>query len=147
MEAIQPVGIGNSSQVTTDINQITMSSTNRTSGIGGATSGVKNINSAISGMLKSIGGGLENDELLKALIALIIIAALLQESIKGFGQGSAESLRALGNGRSDPTQSMSTSSTFTSYESTSVYSTTTITATDAGTANGTDLGGRMDVTG
>ncbi len=151
MEGVQSVGTSSAGQVTAGISEISQSSTSVTTSIGTFASesgSVSNINSSITKMLQSIGGGLENDELLKALIALIIIAALLQETLKGTGRGSAESLLALGSGRGDPTQYMATSSSFSSYEATTVaYSTTTVSSADAGTADGAELGGRMDVTG
>lgn len=146
MEGISSAGMNGSSRVPDAAAQPATSVTNTTTNAI-RSSGTTQVQSAVTSMLQNVGGGLENNDMLKALIALILIAALLQESLKG-GGGSGDSLGALGNGRGDPTQFMSTSSSFSSFESTTTaYESTSVTATDAGVAGGTELGGRMDVTG
>lgn len=89
----------------------------------GMTSAVTQIHSAVSQMLRSVGGGVENDKMLQMLIALMILLALLEEMQKP-DTAARDALAELAK-RGDPqAQFMSayTSSTTISLE----YTTTTV---------------------
>lgn len=59
---------------------------------------ISNVFAAVSTMMQSIGGGVENDRLMRMLIALMIILSLLQELQEGQGQSGGNQLAQLGNG-------------------------------------------------
>lgn len=143
MGPIQPDHLGGSSNLggITNVAQIGAP----TSSGAGQLQSVTNVGIAVSNMLQSIGGGVENDQMLKALITLIIIAALLQQTVEG-GQSSNESLRALGNGRGDTIQGMAMNASFVSIESTSIsINSTSISQSNGGFDGGGQLGGELDI--
>ncbi|MCH8149628.1 MAG: hypothetical protein IH987_16855, partial [Planctomycetes bacterium] len=59
---------------------------------------VFNVFAAVSTMMQSIGGGVENDRLMRMLIALMIIMSLLREQQEGQSQSGGNQLALLGNG-------------------------------------------------
>ncbi len=140
MGPIQPVHLGGSNHLG-GITNVAQGGAPAPMGAGQLQS-VTNVGVAVSNMLQSIGGGLENDQMLKALIALMIIAALLQQTTEG-GQSSNESLRALGNGRGDAIQGMAMNASF---EHTSIsIDSTSISQTNGGFDGGGQLGGELDI--
>ena len=60
---------------------------------------IMNVASAVSQLLQSIGGGLEDDKVLRMMIALIILLALLQDSQADVASTS-DAFRGLGGGSS-----------------------------------------------
>lgn len=143
MGPIQPVHVGGSSNPG-GISNVVQAGAPTPSGAGQLQS-VTNVGVAVSNMLQSIGGGVENDQMLKALISLMIIAALLQQIAEG-GQSSNESLRALGNGRGDAIQGQAMNASFVSIEYTSISITSTsISQTTGGFDGGGQLGGELDI--
>jgi len=143
MGPIQPVHLGGASNVG-GITKVAQAGSPTPSGAG-QLQRVTNVGMAVANMLQSIGGGVENDQMLKALIALMIIAALLQQAMEG-GQSSNESLRALGNGRGEAIQGMTINSSFVSVEYTSIsINSTSISQTTGGFDNGGQLGGELDI--
>ncbi len=143
MEPIQPVHLGGSSNLG-GITNVAQGGAPTPIGAGQIQS-VTNVGVAVSNMLQSIGGGVENDQMLKALIALMIIAALLQQTTEG-GKSSSESLRALGNGRGEAVQGMATNASFVSIEHTSIsINSTSISQTNGGFDGGGQLGGELDI--
>lgn len=105
--------------------------------------------SEVTDLLRSIGGGVENDKLLRMLVALMIIMALLDRG-SGTGdstQGAGAPLDAGGDGRSQYVGIFSSSTTI------SIQQTSTTVVMGAG-AEGFDAsdggdasGGRLDVAG
>ena len=97
-------------------------------------------------MLQSIGGGVENDRLLRLLIALMILMALFENQQERQLAG-AEALQTLGtNGGGGQSISIYSSSTSISIEQTQ----TTIIWSDTYGSNGgsqADPGGSLDVAG
>jgi len=143
MGPIQPVHLGGSTGAA-GVNNITQAGAPTSPGAG-QLQRVTNVGMAVSNMLQSIGGGVENDQMLKALIALMIIAALLQETLDG-GQSSHESLRSLGNGRGDAMNGLAMNASFVSIEYTSIsINSTTLSQTATGAETGGQLGGKIDV--
>lgn len=59
---------------------------------------ITNVFAAVSTMMQSIGGGVENDRLMRMLIALMIILSLLQEQQEAQSQSGGNELAQLGNG-------------------------------------------------
>jgi len=142
MEPIQPVQAGAAESV------FSLSATSRSStsvaSSSVSSSGMSGVTSAISDMLSSIGGGLEKDQMLKAMIALLIMAAMLQEMFGG-GNGDGQSLQSLGNGRGDAVQGMAMNASSFSFEYTSIsFSSTTF--TQSGEIGGVEnLGQELDI--
>ncbi len=66
---------------------------------------VNNLNSAISDLLQGLGGGLEDDKVLRMMIALIILLALLQSS-QGGAASDHNTLAPLGLGGNAQPQSV-----------------------------------------
>lgn len=99
-------------------------------------------------MLSSIGGGLQNDQMLKAMITLLIIAAMLQDVLQGGGGGS-QSLQSLDNGHSGALQGMMMSTSSFSLQYTSItFNTTAITGTNNLLGGGgLGLGSQLDIAG
>jgi hypothetical protein len=62
----------------------------------GATSAITQIHSAVSQLLQSVGGGVENDKMLRMLIALLILLALLDNS-QPQTEGAQNALAQLGS--------------------------------------------------
>jgi hypothetical protein len=111
-----------------------------------APSGLSGVTTAVSEMLSSIGGGLENDQMLKALIALMIIAAMLQQMLEG--ESSAEQgLRALGSRRGhNAAEGMASSASFVSIQYTSMsVSMTSFNQQGGDVSAGQELGGELDI--
>ena len=88
----------------------------------------------VSDLLRSIGGGLENDKLLRTMIALLIILALLERVNEG-GQGVKDSLRDGGGANSRYIGVFSTSTTISIEQSS-----TTVIMADGANAFGTEAG-------
>jgi len=143
MGPIQPVQLGGAGNAGGIVNVAQAGSPTPSSA--GQLQRVTNVGLAVSNMLQSIGGGVESDQMLKALIALMIIAALLQQTMEG-GQSSNESLRALGNGRGDAIQGITLNSSSVSIEYTSIsINSTSLAQSTGGFDNGGPLGGELDI--
>lgn len=61
---------------------------------------ISNVFAAVSTMMQSIGGGVENDRMMRMLIALMIILSLLQDQQESQSQSGGNQLAQLGNGAS-----------------------------------------------
>ena len=90
----------------------------------GTTSAVTQIHAAVSQMLRSVGGGVENDKMLQMLIALLILLTLLEQS-QSQDTAARDALAQLGTRRDSQTQfisgyASSTTMTF-EYTSTTVF--------------------------
>lgn len=59
---------------------------------------ISNVFAAVSTMMQSIGGGVENDRMMRMLIALMIILSLLQNQQEGQSQSGGNELAQLGSG-------------------------------------------------
>ena len=59
---------------------------------------ITNVFAAVSTMMQSIGGGVENDRMMRMLIALMIILSLLQNQQEAQGRSGGNELAQLGNG-------------------------------------------------
>lgn len=84
---------------------------------------INNVSFAVSSMMQSIGGGIQNDKMLRMMIALMIIMALLEQQ-QGESQQGADSGEQLGNGTNGQGVSFSlysSSTTITTQESVVIY--------------------------
>ena len=104
----------------------------------GTTSAITQIHSAVSQLLQSVGGGVENDKMLRMLIALLILLALLDNS-QPQAEGAQNALAQLGSRGNGQSQFLYayTSSTTISFE----YTTTTWVA---GNLSSYDAGGSTE---
>ncbi len=59
---------------------------------------ISNVFAAVSTMMQSIGGSVENDRMMRMLIALMILLSLLQEQQESQSQSGGNELAQLGNG-------------------------------------------------
>ena len=59
---------------------------------------ITNVCAAVSTMMQSIGGGVENDRMMRMLIALMLILSLLQNQQESQSQSGGNELALLGNG-------------------------------------------------
>ena len=108
-------------------------------------SGMSNVAGEVAEMLQRVGGGAENNQMLEAIIALLILMALPQSSggSQTVGQSGENLMRMLGGGSASAGDSMSISL---HYEQTTVSMTSVSYQTALGYAAGESGGGQVDVT-
>lgn len=94
---------------------------------GGALTGsqsITNVFTAVASMMQSIGGGIENDKLLKLLLATLIIMALLeqqQEQMQAAGEGGLAQLGRGAGGQGGAFSLFASSTSITIEQSTMVF--------------------------
>ena len=121
-------------------------------GQAGLTEALRRVFTEVSNLLQSIGGGLENDAMLRNLIALLIILALLErmgtgsQGVRGNGllEGGGGNSQYIGVFTSSTTISIQQSSTMVFMaEGMNAFGAGAGAGADGG-AGGEDIGGRMD---
>lgn len=162
MSSIQPIGIGSGGAIPTRPAAETPATSPQTptrgvdsgagaAGVTGDTTAIMNFASQVTQMLSSIGGGLENDKMLRMMIGLLILMALLNEQQGGGSQGNGAQAAGLGlpqSGGGDQTLLyQSYSATSISIQQTSITNVAYGSA-DAFTSAGADpySGGQLDLT-
>jgi len=114
---------------------------------GAMTSSVAQISAAVSELFKSIGGGVENDQMLRTLIVLLVLMALLEKP-QANGTAASSALNQLGNG-SGGSQFLSVASSSTTIEiqqsSTTIVSANLDTLSSSSKSQVPPLGGQIDM--
>lgn len=90
---------------------------------------------------------MQNDQMLKAMITLLIIAAMLQDVLGGGGAGG-QGLQSLGAGRNGAVQGMMMSTSSFSLQYTSItFNTAAMTGANNVGGGGAGLGSQLDTAG
>ncbi|MCO6438990.1 MAG: hypothetical protein J5J06_18000 [Phycisphaerae bacterium] len=113
---------------------------------GSQVSGLNQISNAIGQMLQSVGGGLENDQMLRAVIGMIILMAVIEQLLGNQQDQGQQALAQLGGNNSGAGTSLFISSTSVSID----YSSTTIVygagqSADTGTGDAGQSGQSIDL--
>lgn len=124
----------------------TTSSLSSSSGMSSGTSSIENVAGMVTQMLRSVGQGLENDEVLRALVTLLIMLAILNETLSG-ARSPGEELSSLAGGLQGLGAGSGSSTFMIEYTSVTMTSTTITGTFGAADASQSDVGGRLDISG
>ncbi len=162
MSSIQPIGIGSGGAIPTRPTASAPATSPQAptggidsgagaAGTSGSTTAIMNLASQVTQMLSSLGGGLENDKMMRMMIALIILMALMNEQQEGGSQ--QEGAQGAGRGLAQSGGSGDQSFIYQSYSVTSIsiqqtsYTSVAYGAADAFSSGGADQnsGGQLDL--
>ena len=152
MEPIQPANVRTTGAYPTGTPNIVGGSNRTNSGSAAAprpigttgASATDNIANAATQLLRAVGGGAENDQVLRALVTLLIVLALLNETLSAT-RSPASDLSSLSRGVQSLAAGGGSSAFMIQHTSVTMASTTIVGTFGAGDTAQPEAGGRLDV--